>query len=191
MFVTSMQLLLLKQKSMLSILIGDAPRCCYVYLLHAKDEAFDKFKIYKTRVEFQQNGLIKTLPTDIKLRFLIHQNKLVCLQGKNGVSEKKKLALKEKVNFMLPYSGLSDGFWGGESILSACYLLNRFTNIRGNITPCDFRYKKQPTLNYLRVWGWRVVVRLHEPKGKTLGEKLKLIVSLLDMPSIPKLIGFM
>nr|GEV02548.1 zinc finger, CCHC-type [Tanacetum cinerariifolium] len=41
-----------------------ASRFCYVYLLQAKDEALDKFRIYKTKVELQQNDLIKTLHTD-------------------------------------------------------------------------------------------------------------------------------
>nr|GFA04881.1 zinc finger, CCHC-type [Tanacetum cinerariifolium] len=44
--------------------IDDASRFCYVYLLHAKDEALDKFRIYKIEVELQQNDLIKTLRTD-------------------------------------------------------------------------------------------------------------------------------
>ena len=44
--------------------IDDASRFCYVYLLHGKDEALDKFRIYKTEVELQQNDLIKTLRTD-------------------------------------------------------------------------------------------------------------------------------
>ncbi|GKD64877.1 zinc finger, CCHC-type containing protein [Tanacetum coccineum] len=44
--------------------IDDASRFCYVYLLHAKDEALDKFRIYKTEVELQQNDLVKTLRTD-------------------------------------------------------------------------------------------------------------------------------
>ncbi|KAL0453982.1 UNVERIFIED_CONTAM: Retrovirus-related Pol polyprotein from transposon TNT 1-94 [Sesamum latifolium] len=44
-------------------------------------------------------------------------NKMVYLRGKNRV-------LKEMVNSMLSYSGLSDGFWG-EAMLTACYLLNR------------------------------------------------------------------
>ncbi|GKB33376.1 zinc finger, CCHC-type containing protein [Tanacetum coccineum] len=44
--------------------IDDASRFCYVYLCHAKDEALDKFKIYKTEVELQQNDLIKTLRTN-------------------------------------------------------------------------------------------------------------------------------
>nr|GEX86621.1 zinc finger, CCHC-type [Tanacetum cinerariifolium] len=44
--------------------IDDASRFCYVYLLHAKDEALDKFRIYKTEVELQQNDLVKTLRID-------------------------------------------------------------------------------------------------------------------------------
>ncbi|GJW20890.1 zinc finger, CCHC-type containing protein [Tanacetum coccineum] len=44
--------------------IDDASRFCYVYLLHAKDEALDKFRVYKTEVELQQNDLIKTLRMD-------------------------------------------------------------------------------------------------------------------------------
>nr|GEX26802.1 zinc finger, CCHC-type [Tanacetum cinerariifolium] len=43
--------------------IDYASRFCYVYLLHAKDEALDKFRIYKIEVELQQNDLIKTLRT--------------------------------------------------------------------------------------------------------------------------------
>ncbi|GJV51542.1 zinc finger, CCHC-type containing protein [Tanacetum coccineum] len=49
------------------------------------------------------------------------------------------------INSMLSYSGLSEGFLG-EAMLTACYLL-------------------------IRVWSCRVVVRLPDPKRKTLGEK--------------------
>nr|GEV62859.1 zinc finger, CCHC-type [Tanacetum cinerariifolium] len=44
--------------------IDDESIFCYVYICHAKDEALDKLKIYKTKVELQQNDLIKTLHTD-------------------------------------------------------------------------------------------------------------------------------
>ncbi|GJS23059.1 zinc finger, CCHC-type containing protein [Tanacetum coccineum] len=37
----------------------------------------------------------------------------------NGVAERKNRTLKEMVNFMLSYSGLSEGFWG-EVMLTAC-----------------------------------------------------------------------
>nr|GEX08907.1 zinc finger, CCHC-type [Tanacetum cinerariifolium] len=61
----------------------------------------------------------------------------------NVMVERKNRALKKMVNSMLSYSGLSEGFWG-EAMLTACYLLNR---------------------------GYRAVVRLSDPKRKTLGEK--------------------
>ncbi|GJS04445.1 zinc finger, CCHC-type containing protein [Tanacetum coccineum] len=44
--------------------IDDASRFCYVYLLHSKDEALDKFKVFKTEVELQQGSLIKRVRTD-------------------------------------------------------------------------------------------------------------------------------
>nr|GEW44509.1 40S ribosomal protein S24-1 [Tanacetum cinerariifolium] len=44
--------------------IDDASRFCYVYLLHTKDEALDKFKVFKTKVELQQGSLIKRFRTD-------------------------------------------------------------------------------------------------------------------------------
>ncbi|GJT37526.1 zinc finger, CCHC-type containing protein [Tanacetum coccineum] len=39
--------------------IDDVSRLCYVYLLHTKDEALVKFKVFKTEVELQQGSLIK------------------------------------------------------------------------------------------------------------------------------------
>ncbi|GKF77777.1 zinc finger, CCHC-type containing protein [Tanacetum coccineum] len=74
------------------------------------------------------------------------------------------------VNSMLSYSGLSQGFWG-ESMLTACYLLNRIPNKRNKITPYDFWTKKKPNLYYLRVWGCRAVIRLPDPKLVTLSER--------------------
>nr|GEU41524.1 zinc finger, CCHC-type [Tanacetum cinerariifolium] len=44
--------------------IDDASRFCYVYLLHTKDEALDKFKVFKTEVELQQGSLIKRFRAD-------------------------------------------------------------------------------------------------------------------------------
>ncbi|GKD44218.1 zinc finger, CCHC-type containing protein, partial [Tanacetum coccineum] len=45
--------------------IDDASRFCYVYLLHSKDEALDKFKVFKTEVKLQQGSLIKRFRTDM------------------------------------------------------------------------------------------------------------------------------
>ncbi|GJS08243.1 zinc finger, CCHC-type containing protein [Tanacetum coccineum] len=74
------------------------------------------------------------------------------------------------VNSMLSYSGLSEGFWG-EAMLTACYLLNRVPNKRNKTIPYELWYKKRPNFSYLRVWGCRAIVRLPDPKRKTLDEK--------------------
>nr|GEZ00363.1 zinc finger, CCHC-type [Tanacetum cinerariifolium] len=84
--------------------------------------------------------------------------------------ERKNRALKEIVNSMLSYSGLTEGFWG-EAMLMACCLLNRVPNKRNKTTPYELWYKKRPNLLFLLVWGCRAVVRLPDPKRKTLGEK--------------------
>nr|GEU76737.1 hypothetical protein [Tanacetum cinerariifolium] len=101
------------------VVIDDASRFCYVYLLHAKDEALDKFRIYKTEVELQQNDLIKTLCTDRGGEYhdplffqsvgVIHETTAPYTPQQNGMAERKNRALKEMVNSMLSYSGLSEG----------------------------------------------------------------------------------
>ncbi|GJZ09984.1 zinc finger, CCHC-type containing protein [Tanacetum coccineum] len=144
------------------------------------DEALDKFRIYKTEVELQQNKLTKTLRTDrggeyYDLVFLqsvgiIHETTAPYTPQQNGVAERKYRARKEMVNSMLSYSGLSEGFWG-EAMLTACYLLNRVPDKRNKNTPYELWYKKRPNLTFLRVWGCMAVVRLPDPKRKTLGGK--------------------
>nr|GEV05369.1 zinc finger, CCHC-type [Tanacetum cinerariifolium]GEW35142.1 zinc finger, CCHC-type [Tanacetum cinerariifolium] len=142
-------------------------------------EALHKFRIYKTEVELQQNDLIKTLRTDrggdyydplfFQYVGIIHETTAPYTPQQNGVAKRKNRAFKEMVNFMLSYSGLSDGFWG-EAMLTVCYLLNRVPNKRNKTTPYELWYKKRPNLISLRVWGCRVVVRLPDPIRKTLGE---------------------
>ncbi|GJV49702.1 zinc finger, CCHC-type containing protein [Tanacetum coccineum] len=101
--------------------IDDASRYCYVYLLHAKHEALDKFKIYKQEVELQRQDLIKVLRTDrggeyydpvyFQSTGIIHQTTAPYTPQQNGVAERKNRTLKEMVNSMLSYSGLSEGFY--------------------------------------------------------------------------------
>nr|GEW34189.1 hypothetical protein [Tanacetum cinerariifolium] len=157
----------LRNKKYVITFIDDASRFCYIYLLHAKDEALDRFRIYKTEVELQHNDLNKTLRTDRGGEYydpvffqsvgIIHETIAPYTPQQNGVAERKNKALKEMVNSMLSYSGLSERFWG-EAMLTACYLLNK---------------------------GCRAVVRLPDLKGK-LWVKRALIASLLDMLSIPR-----
>ncbi|GKB20903.1 zinc finger, CCHC-type containing protein [Tanacetum coccineum] len=152
----------------------------FCYLLHTKDEALDKFKVFKTEVELNQGSLIKRFRTDRGGEYMdtlyfqsigiIHETTAAYTPQQDGISERKNKVLKEMVNSMLSYSGLSQGFWG-EAMLTSCYLLNRVPNKRNMITPYELWTKRTPNLNYLRVWGCRAVVRLPDPKLKTLGKR--------------------
>ncbi|GKC26614.1 zinc finger, CCHC-type containing protein, partial [Tanacetum coccineum] len=106
--------------------IDDASRFCYVYLLHTKDEALDKFKVFKTEVELQQGSLIKRFRTDMGGEYMdtlyfqsvgiIHEMTPPYTPRQNGISKRKNRVLKEMVNFILSYSGLSQGDRGIECI---------------------------------------------------------------------------
>ncbi|GJW16634.1 zinc finger, CCHC-type containing protein [Tanacetum coccineum] len=102
--------------------IDDASRFCYVYLSHTKDETLDKFKVFKTEVELQQRSMIKRFRTDRGGEYMdtlyfqcvgiIHETTAPYTPQQIGISEKKNKVLKEMVNSMLSYSGLSQEFWG-------------------------------------------------------------------------------
>nr|GEW71489.1 zinc finger, CCHC-type [Tanacetum cinerariifolium] len=67
---------------------------------------------------------------------VIHETTAPYTLQQNGMAERKNKALKEMVNSMLSYSGLSEGFWG-ESMLTDCYLLNRVPKKRNKTTPYE------------------------------------------------------
>nr|KAJ0220107.1 hypothetical protein LSAT_V11C200064520 [Lactuca sativa] len=136
--------------------------------------------VRESKLSFHKNELIKVLRTDrggeyydplyFESTGIIHQTTAPYTPQQNGVAERKNRTLKEMVNSMLSYSGLSEGFWG-EAMLIACYILNRTPNKRSKHTLYELWCKKVPNLSYLKVWGCRAVVRLTEPKRKTLGER--------------------
>nr|GEZ37096.1 hypothetical protein [Tanacetum cinerariifolium] len=67
---------------------------------------------------------------------IIHETTASYTPQQNGVAERKNRALKEMVNFMSSYLGLSERFWE-EAMLTACYLLNRVPSKRNKTTPYE------------------------------------------------------
>ncbi|GJV28930.1 retrovirus-related pol polyprotein from transposon TNT 1-94, partial [Tanacetum coccineum] len=116
--------------------IDDCTKYCYVYLLKSKDEAIDKFVLYKTEVENQLGKKIKVVRSDRGGEYVAPFAKLCAKHGirheftapyspqQNGIAERKNRTLKEMVTAMLISSGMSQDMWG-EAILTATYLLNK------------------------------------------------------------------
>jgi hypothetical protein len=106
--------------------IDDFSRYSYVYLLKSKDEAEDKFKIYKAEVENKLNVKIKRLRTDrggeydsnsfsdfCEQNGIVHEVTPPYSPESNGIAERKNRTLKEMMNAMLLSSGAPPNLWGG------------------------------------------------------------------------------
>jgi transposase InsO family protein len=107
------------------ILIDDATRFCYVYLLKTKDEKLDYFKIYKAEVENQLERKIKYLRSDRSGEYfsilfdefcaehgIIHERTALYSLESNGIVERKNRTLTDLVDAMLDTTGLSKARWG-------------------------------------------------------------------------------
>nr|GEW97419.1 zinc finger, CCHC-type [Tanacetum cinerariifolium] len=76
--------------------IDDASRFCYVYLIHTKDEALDKFKVFKTEVELQQGSLIKRFRTDREVSI----NSIIELRG--AIFDENRFSLVPRPSLRIP-----------------------------------------------------------------------------------------
>ena len=98
--------------------VDDSIKYCYVYLLKSKDEAIEKFVLYKNEVENQLNKKIKVprsyLGGEYELPFfyfcaqhgIIHETTTPYSPQSNGVVKRKNRTLKEMMNAMLISSSL-------------------------------------------------------------------------------------
>ncbi|GJV72012.1 retrovirus-related pol polyprotein from transposon TNT 1-94 [Tanacetum coccineum] len=96
--------------------IDDCTKYCYVYLLKSKDEAIDKFVLYKTEVENQLGKKIKVVRSDRGGEYVAPFAELCAKHGirheftapyspqQNGIAERKNRTLKEMVTAMLIFS---------------------------------------------------------------------------------------
>ena len=105
--------------------IDDFTRYYQVYLLHAKSEALDMFRIFKNEFELHCETLIKRLRLDrggeyydlsyFQSTGIIHEVTTPYTPQQNGVAERKNRTLTEMINAMLSQSNLSEDF-GGEAM---------------------------------------------------------------------------
>ncbi|GJR61144.1 pol polyprotein [Tanacetum coccineum] len=130
--------------------------------LKSKDEAIDKFVLYKTEVENQLGKKIKVVRSDRGGEYVAPFAELCAKHGirheftapyspqQNGIAERKNRTLKEMVTAMLISSGMSQDMWG-EAILTATYLLNKIPRKEKEETPYELWMGRKPSYQYLRV----------------------------------------
>ena len=116
--------------------VDDSTKYCYVYLLKRKDEALEKFILYKIEVENQLSGKIKLIRSDrgsenvtpvcdyCAQHGIRHEVTPPYSPHLTSVAERKNRTLKEMMNAMLISYRLPQNMWG-EAILSTNYLLNK------------------------------------------------------------------
>ncbi|WJZ90328.1 hypothetical protein VitviT2T_009480 [Vitis vinifera] len=162
--------------------VDDSTKYRYVYLLKSKDEAIEKFVLYKTEVENQLNKKIKVLRSDRGGEYespfvdicaqhgIIHETTAPYSPQSNGVAERKNRTLKEMMNAMLISSSLPQNMWG-EAILTANYLLNKVPKKKAEKTPYELWKGRKPSYTYLRMCGCLAKVAVPPPKKVKIGPK--------------------
>ena len=163
--------------------VDDSTKYCYVYLLKSKDEAIEKFVLYKHEVENQLNKKIKVLRSDQGGEYespfvdvyaqhgIIDETITPCSPQSNGVVERKNNTLKEMMNAMLISSTLPKNIWE-EVILSVDYLLNKVPKKKAEKTQYELWRGRQPSYKYLRVWGCLAKMAVPPPTMVKLGPKI-------------------
>ncbi|KAK8931206.1 hypothetical protein KSP39_PZI016897 [Platanthera zijinensis] len=117
--------------------IDDFSRKVWIYFLKHKSEVFEKFKIWKTKVEKQTGKKVKYLRSDNGGEYTSTEFQNYCNQEgitrhltipgtpqQNGVAERMNRTLLERARCMRLFADLPKSFWA-EAINTACYLVNR------------------------------------------------------------------
>jgi transposase InsO family protein len=169
----------------------DFSRKTWVYMLKTKDQAYDRFKTFKSEVENQTGKRIKTLRTDNGGEYTSRKFQELCDEagirhGKsqpytpqsNGLAERKNRTLVETARCLCYQSSLPIYLWS-EAIRAACYLLNRRpTKALGMKTPEEIFTRKTPDISNLRIFGTKVFVSIHKHRRTKMEAKASTCILL-------------
>ena len=166
----------------------DFSRYGYIYPIKHRSEAFEKFKIFKAKVENQHNLRIKVVRSDQGGEYYgkhtpygqvpgpfaryLQENSIVAQFStpgepqQNGVAERHNHTSIDMVRSMISYTTLPIELWM-EALKTVVHILNRVPSKSVPKTPYEMWTGKKPTLNYFHVWGCPAEAKLfNENIGK-------------------------
>ncbi|KAG6491757.1 hypothetical protein ZIOFF_046695 [Zingiber officinale] len=156
----------------------------WVFILAAKNDAFQAFKKFKFLTENKTEYKIKTLRTDRGDEFLSKEFTQFCedegierhltapyTPQQNGVVERRNRTVMAMARSLLKGTHMLARFWG-EAVRHAVYLLNRLpTKALGERTPFEAWIGRKSHLAHLRVFGCVAYVKNTAPHLKKLDDR--------------------
>lgn len=158
--------------------IDDKSRRIFIYFMKAKNEVFEKFKIYKAQVERQTGLKIKTLRSDNGREYLNNNfNSFLEREGisrqltvphtpqQNGVAERANRTLIEMARSMMVHANITPSLWA-EAINTAVYIRNRCPTKLQIKTPYEEWCGRKPSVQHFKTFG-SCAVALDKSGGKS------------------------
>ena len=182
-------------KRYILVFIDDYSRYMWTILIKEKNEALEKFKIFKLRTEQETKTELKALRTDRGGEFVSHEFQSYCDKyginrhltapyspQQNGVVERRNRTLLEMTRSILKHMSIPNHLWG-EAVRHATYLINRVaTRSLEGLTPYEALRSRKPNLSHLKVFGCVCYARTEKVGRKKLDDRSKVLVHLGTEP---------
>lgn len=151
----------------------------WVIFLKGKSEAFNKFKIFKAKVETKSRLKLKCLKFDrggelcfgefnsfCEMHRIKRQLSAPKTPQQNGVVERKNRIVLDVARTMLTEGNVLKVYWG-EAISTAIYTINR-VHIKCDTskTPYDIWFGHVRTVKYFKAFGRKCYIKRDEDIGK-------------------------
>ncbi|GJZ64659.1 zinc finger, CCHC-type containing protein [Tanacetum coccineum] len=152
-------------KRYIFLLVDDYSRYMWEYFLNSKDQAFDVFKEFKTRVEKEHGTKIKMFRTDRGREFTSNEFHKYCRENRiirqltapyslqqKGVVERKNRTILSTTRCMMKATGMPQNFWA-EAVRHAILLLNCTpTKSLEDVTPYEALKGRKINLQHIRIF---------------------------------------
>ena len=145
--------------------IDDLSRCCMVYFLKHKSDAFEAFKQYEAVMTNATGKQVEILRTDnggeycaADFEGYVNNKGIVQLTaphtpGQNGVAERMNRTLLESARTTLAHAHLPKHFWP-DAVFTAVYLKNRVpSSALNDKSPFESWHGSKPDLSNARAFG--------------------------------------